>query len=99
MATPLQAGRISVQIVCLAEGINFNKNMLVPVGQCVAWALNASGLYGKFPHLKNATVGLWGKKVNPTTVLAADDRIEVYTPVHAAAVQRARVIKRQKPVR
>lgn len=94
MATPKQAGRVSVQVVCVAAGVGFAKDMLVPVGQTLGWAVNASGLYGLRPDLRGCELGVWGKRMAPETLAAEGDRIEVYLPCDPAAAARARNLKR-----
>lgn len=94
MATPKQAGRVSVQVVCVARGTGFSKDMLVPVGQTLGWAVNASGLYGLRPELRDCEMGVWGKRMAPETLVAEGDRVEVYLACDPAAVARARNLKR-----
>lgn len=94
MATPLQAGRVTVQIVCASGDIRFDKTMLVPAHQTLGWCVNASGLYGLHPQLRGCKLGVWGKVMAAETVVQADDRIEVYLPVTAQATAKARSLKR-----
>lgn len=93
MATPKQAGRVSVQVTCLAGGRNFAKDMLVPVGQTLGWCVNASGIYGIHPDLREARLGVWGKLMKPETVVADGDRIEVYVASSPEAARKARLMK------
>ena len=93
MATPLQAGRVTVQVICAAGGIAFAKTMLVPAHQTLGWCVNASGLYGQHPQLRSNKLGVWGKVMPPETGVQAEDRIEVYVPVSPQAVARARSLR------
>jgi uncharacterized protein len=86
MPTPLQASRCMVEIVALGNGMAFRKTMMVPHGQTLSWAVNASGLYALYPQLREAAIGVWGKMMAPETLVADGDRIEVYHPVNAAAL-------------
>jgi putative ubiquitin-RnfH superfamily antitoxin RatB of RatAB toxin-antitoxin module len=85
MATPQQAGRVQAEVVAVAGGLTFHKSVVVPVGQTLGWAVNASGLYALHPQLKEAALGVWGKVLPAATLVNAHDRIEVYTPVLKSA--------------
>jgi putative ubiquitin-RnfH superfamily antitoxin RatB of RatAB toxin-antitoxin module len=98
MPTPTQAQRCAVQVVALAGGVAFCKNMLVPRQQTLAWAINASGVLAQYPQLRGAKVGVWGQILPPETVVMADDRIEIYTPILPEALKNHRAnlrIRRQ----
>lgn len=94
MATPRQTGRLMVEVVCAGAATGFARPVLVPVGQTIGWAANASGVYGLHPHLRGCALGLWGKRMPPETLAAEGDRIELYLPCDPAAVARARNLKR-----
>lgn len=94
MATPRQAGRVTVEVVAVAGSVNFRKTMLMPAGQTIGWCVNASGLYGMRPELRGCKIGVWGKVVAPETVVAEGDRIEVYVSCDPLAVASARKRKR-----
>jgi putative ubiquitin-RnfH superfamily antitoxin RatB of RatAB toxin-antitoxin module len=81
VVTPAQKSRVNAQVVALAGGLSFIKNIVVPQGQTLAWAVNASGLYALHPHLREAPLGVWGKVLSPSALVQEADRIEVYTPV------------------
>lgn len=93
MVTPKQSGRLSVQVVHVAAGRNFVKDMLVPAGQTAGWCVNASGVTGLYPELKSAKTGIWGKTVKAEVEVAEGDRIEVYVPSSAEAMKKARQMK------
>lgn len=94
MVTPKQSGRVGVQVVCVAGGRDFVKEMLVPVGQSVGWCVNASG-FQELGDKDSARlkIGVWGKIVDPQTVVLEGDRIEVYVPCLPEAVAKARKMK------
>lgn len=94
MVTPVQRGRLSVQVVCVAAGRGFVKSMLVPVGRSVGWCVRASGVRAMFPALADARVGVWGKMVAEDVAVAEGDRIEVYDKCDPAAVARARNLRK-----
>ncbi len=96
MPTPLQQSRVTVEIVAVAGGLTFKKRVIVPLGQTLGWAANASGLYALHPQLKAAALGVWGKVMAPTVVVQESDRIEIYAPVQPAATQAHRARLRQK---
>lgn len=57
--------------------------LTLPAGSTVRQALQASGLFGKFPDFDpaQAGVGVWGRKATPQQVLRDHDRVEVYRPL------------------
>ena len=94
MVTPKQQGRVQVKVLALADGVGFDKDMLVPKGQTVEWCLNASGLWSLHPTLVGGKVGIFGKLVTVDTVVEDGDRIEVYVPCDADAAKNAREFRR-----
>ncbi len=57
--------------------------LLLPVSSTVLQALQASGLLQSFPaiDLRDAHVGLWGRKASLAQCLRENDRIEIYRPL------------------
>lgn len=57
--------------------------LTLPIGSTVQQALQASGIFERFPELdtSQAGVGVWGRKAGPQHVLRAQDRVEVYRPL------------------
>lgn len=57
--------------------------LTIEVGATVRQALLASGLEGLVPtlDLKEAAIGVWGRKVGMDQVLQEHDRVEVYRPL------------------
>ncbi len=55
----------------------------LPADATVHQAILASGILQLYPELDLAThaVGIWGKLKSLETVLAADDRVEIYRPL------------------
>ncbi|MFN7163082.1 MAG: RnfH family protein [Pseudomonadota bacterium] len=86
MPTPVQATRYVVEVVALAGKVQFSKTLLVPHGQTLGWAMNASGLFALHPHLRTAEIGVWGKILPPETLVAKGDRIEVYQAIQPTAL-------------
>ena len=52
-------------------------------GSTVAQALEAVGIFSKFPDLLSGRlrVGIWGRKAGLDQLLAENDRIEIYRPL------------------
>ncbi len=90
MPTPVQATRLQIEVVCATGGVGFQKTILVPTGQTLGWAVNASGVYSLYPALRGAALGIWGQVYPPETVLNDGDRAEIYHPVDPAAVAASR---------
>jgi len=57
----------------------------LPAGSTLQHAIEASGITRKFPQidLAKCTLGIYGKLARADTVLAAQDRIEIYRPLLA----------------
>ncbi len=74
----------------------------VPAGTTALQAAQHSGITQRHPELSlaQATLGIFGKKTDPHTVLKAYDRVEIYRPLVAnpKEARRQRVAaKKQKP--
>ncbi len=88
MTMPLR--RFEVTVVALAGGVGWVCNVMVPVGQTIGWAVQASSLWVRHPQLQGARLGVFGKLRSPDTVAQPGDRIEVYSPCDSAAMAAAR---------
>lgn len=57
--------------------------LTLPAGSTVRQALQASGIFERFPALDPglAGVGVWGRKATPQQTLRDADRVEVYRPL------------------
>ena len=86
MVTPLQSSRYAVDVVALTGDITFTKTVMVPHGQTLGWAVNASGLYAAHAVLQGNAIGVWGKVLPPETLVNEGDRIEVYQAVAPATI-------------
>lgn len=66
----------------------------VPAGTTAQQAVELSGIYKQFSEidLENLQLGIFGKAVQPQTVLREHDRVEIYRPLIAdpKQVRRAR---------
>lgn len=64
----------------------------LPEGAPVADALAAAGVAQRWPELKTASVGVWGRLARLETPLREGDRVEIYRPLRAdaKAMRRAR---------
>jgi putative ubiquitin-RnfH superfamily antitoxin RatB of RatAB toxin-antitoxin module len=54
--------------------------LILPAGTTVEQAISASGIAQRHPVDLNA-VGVFGRRVPPTTRLAEGDRVEIYRPL------------------
>lgn len=59
------------------------EDLLLPAGCTVAQALQTSGLFARFPglDLREAGVGIWGRKARLEDLVRDGDRVEVYRPL------------------
>ncbi len=57
----------------------------VPVGSTLADAIELSGIRDEWPGIEVdlSSVGVFGRKLPPDTVLRAGDRVEIYRPLIA----------------
>lgn len=53
----------------------------LPLGATVAQALAASGFVERYPELRAAPLGVWGRKATAEQTLRSGDRVEVYRPL------------------
>lgn len=71
--------------------------VVVPAGCTAIEAIRLSGLIEQFPalNLPQAALGIFGRRVPPSTVLKAGDRVEIYRPLVAnpKAARRRRAVK------
>lgn len=60
--------------------------VVVPAGCTAIEAIRLSGLIEQFPgqNLPHAPLGIFGRRVPPSTVLKAGDRVEIYRPLIAS---------------
>lgn len=74
---------ISIEVAYATTGQQFIKEVSVARGTRLNAAIVASGILERFPEIDLATtkVGIYGKQVEPDTVLSAGDRVEIYRPL------------------
>ena len=74
---------ISVEVAYATAGQQLVIEVNVPRGTRLNAAVAASGILERFPEidLAVAKVGIYGKRVEPDTVLSAGDRVEIYRPL------------------
>ena len=80
---------IRVEVVRAERGRIDAVALELPAGACVRDALKASGLEGD-------AVGVFGKRVAPTTLLADGDRVEIYRPLSVDPKERRRERARKR---
>ncbi len=94
---------ISAEVVYATAERQFVIEVKVPEGSTVREVIEASGVRRKFPEIdiKNNGVGIFGRCVALTRVVAADDRVEIYRPLQAdpKEVRRERAISKKLKVK
>ena len=77
------AEQIRVEVVWATKEAQEIVELLVDEGQTVEGAVQASGIYDKYPRdgLEDAEVGIWGKIVSRDTRVRDGDRVEIYRPL------------------
>ncbi len=91
-------------VVCYARpDLVWQVALVLPVGATLAEALQASGFARNFPNVDpgRCPVGVFGKRVETTHVLADGDRVEIYRPLtfDPKDSRRRRARHRQKEAR
>ena len=83
--SPPGPGRLKIEVVYALRDEQALIALEVEQGTTVAQAIERSGLLAKYPGLTLARgrVGVYGKLVEPGTVLRAGDRVEIYRPLMA----------------
>ena len=76
--------QIKIQVVFAMADRIWRKSFDLPAGSSVGQALAASGLYDEFPQLNHAehSVGIYAIACGLDHILAENDRIEIYRPLH-----------------
>ena len=74
---------ISIEVAYAPPGQQFIVEVNVSPGTRLNAAVIASGILERFPEIDLATakVGIYGKRVEPDTVLSEGDRVEIYRPL------------------
>lgn len=67
----------------------------LPAGSTVGDAVAASGLLQRHPQAAGLPAGIWGRKAEPSTVLRAQDRVELYRPLQCDPKEARRLRYRQ----
>jgi len=91
---------ISVEVCYITPQVQFHKTLLVPEGSTIQTAILSSGLLNVCTELDMNTlrVGIYSRLKTLDTGLKAQDRVEVYRPLHVdpMAARRARAQKNKK---
>lgn len=73
---------LKIELVYVTEdGTTTHLHLDIKEGKTVVDAIEASGLYGKYPEIKTFAVGIYSKKVTGDAVLKEGDRVEIYRPL------------------
>ncbi|MCX7172511.1 MAG: RnfH family protein [Proteobacteria bacterium] len=80
-----EVGSINVEVIYAKPQHQEIIQLELPAGSTLHQAIEASGLIGKFPEIDLAKIklGIYGKIAMATTVLCAQDRVEIYRPLLA----------------
>lgn len=75
--------QILVEVVYALPDIQVIEQLRVPKGTTAQEAIIQSGILNKFPEIElaNHRIGIYGKLISNTTLLAHRDRIEIYRPL------------------
>ena len=91
--------RLTVSVVYALPDTATEVELVLPAGSTVADALRSSGLASRHPGVDFAhgAIGVFGRRVALTTVLAYGDRVEFYRPLQANPKEgRARRTRRNR---
>jgi putative ubiquitin-RnfH superfamily antitoxin RatB of RatAB toxin-antitoxin module len=80
-----EQGRIAVEVAYALPDRQTVIAVTIPPDACIADAITRSGILAIHPEidLQSAAVGIFGRRVPPSTRPAAGDRIEIYRPLLA----------------
>jgi len=82
-----EPGLVPVSVVCAWPDRTWQRDLDLPPGSTVADALTASGwqerLSGTGQASGGSRFGIFGRLVDPSQVLCAGDRVEIYRPLLA----------------
>lgn len=89
---------LEVQVVYARAAGQVVEVLHVPPGTTVGDALKRSELPARFPEIaaRGYDVGIFGRRVDPSTVLRQFDRIEIYRPLIADPKQARRMRTRSR---
>ena len=84
---------IEVEIAWAEPSRQVLKKVSVPSGTTLREAVRASGLEAEMPVPSNAAldVGVFGRRLDPETVVQPGDRVEIYRPLQADPKELRRV--------
>lgn len=87
---------VKVEVIYLPDDQQiFQKHCLLPEGALVAHALTQSGIVEQHPETAALSVGIFGKKVTPDTLLREGDRVEIYRPLTNDPKEKRRIRAKQ----
>lgn len=77
------ASAMTVEIAYAAPGRQILRTLRLPPGATVGAVISESGILGECPEIDLATqrVGIFGRRVDLDTRVAAGDRVEIYRPL------------------
>jgi len=77
--------RIRISVVYALPGTATEIELSLPLGSSVADALGASGIAERHPEvdLERCALGVFGRRIERSSLLAEGDRVEIYRPLAA----------------
>ena len=77
-----EAGEIAVEVAYAEPDCQIIVSLALPAGTSAGEAVQRSGLLERFSiEWPGAAIGVFGRKVDPATVLDDGDRVEIYRPL------------------
>ena len=84
--------KITIEVACATPARQRIMSMSVPEGTTARDAVRLSGIADDFPDVAvaRAALGIFGRPVEDSHVVEADDRVEIYRPLEADPRDRRR---------
>ncbi|HUO44542.1 MAG TPA: RnfH family protein [Burkholderiales bacterium] len=90
---------ITVEVVYALPDVQTAVTLRVPQGTTIEQALKLSNLTARFPEIAGAPMGIFGRRSSGDTVLADQDRVEIYRPLRIDPKQRRRESGKRQAMR
>lgn len=89
---------MQIEIIYLAQNVEFIRSVEIQSGTTVGSAIKASGLLALYTDvsLERNNVGIYGKAVSLDKVLNEGDRIEIYQPLLMDPMEARRLREQQR---
>jgi len=89
---------LSISVVLALPGEAYTVDLRLPAGSTIRDAIAQSGMDRLFPDIviDSLACGVWGKRVNPATLVTEGDRVELYRPLRVDPKNRRRQAARRR---